>query len=556
AYLTAIFEGKYDEAYRINLEHNVFPAVLGRVCARPCEEECRHGWEGLGESVAICWSKRSAADHLSQRDPVKVRPYFETSTGKTIVVIGAGVAGLTAARELKRMGHEVKVLERYHEAGGIMVQGIPQFRLPREVVRKEIAQIEALGVEIRCNVEVGRDVTLQELLAGHDAVIIAAGTFRENILELPGAELPGILHGLTYLRRVHSGETIDLGHDVVVIGGGFTAMDCARTAWRYGADNVKVFYRRSANEMLITPGELEELEKEGIPMEFLVSPVAYIGDDQGRLQAVRFIRNQLGEPDASGRRRPEPVPGSEFEVPASAVLLATGQFPQTDWIDPQLRSHLVAPDQWPQTPSPRQVPIFHVGDFATGASSLINAIGHAKEMAVKIDAWLMGETRLHPAALIEDAESTGRIREMDFVPRQEMPALDVSQRRNQNEVELGYTRELAVEETQRCYRCHYKFEIDNTRCIYCDWCIKAKPRPECILKIRTLQHDAEGRITGWEIAEQSEDVNLIFINQNDCIRCGACVDACPVDCISLQKVSYIPQCDLHQLKAAVSGREH
>jgi formate dehydrogenase major subunit len=559
-YLSAIYEGRHEDAYRINLRDNVFPAVLGRVCARPCESECRHGWDGLGDPVAICFSKRSSSDFGGQ-DHIVMDKWFEDS-GKRIAVIGSGPSGLAAARQLALLGHAVTVHEKHSTPGGMMNQGIPVFRLPRDIIAKEIEQITALGVEIVCNSEVGKDITLAELTEQNDAVVMAAGTLRPNLLNLPGKELEGIRHGLDFLLEVNETGTTEIGEKVVVIGGGFTAMDCARTARRLGATtvqieeekedkiatgsilripkgNVGVWYRRSVDEMLVTPGELEELEHEHIPLETMVSPKAYVGEN-GKVKAIRFVRTELGEPDASGRRRPVEIEGSEFELPVDTVLLATGQFPETEWIDEALKAELVEEDGWLKSGSAfatARDKIFAAGDFATGASSLIQAIGHAKDCVRKVDEFLTGQVRLKDYAQIEDVTETGRIREMDAVPLQPMPTIGLEQRNLPNEVELGFEQETSIDETQRCYQCHYKFEIDSDKCIYCDWCVKAKPRPDCILKIKELKKDAEGRTIGWEIAEKQDDVTQVWINQEDCIRCGACVAACPVDAISIQKVS-------------------
>ncbi len=558
-YLTAIYNGEHDRAYRLNLESNVFPGVLGRVCARPCEEACRHGWEGLGESVAICHSKRAAAD-LKDSAPVELDKWYPDS-GKSVAVVGAGVAGLTVARELARCGHTVTVLEKHGKPGGMMNQGIPEFRLPRDVIEREIEQVQLLGVEITCGIDVGKDISLAELREANDAVVLAAGTLRPNMLDLPGKELTGIRHGLDFLLEVNTTGTATIGRHVIVIGGGFTAMDCARTAKRLGAatvefdgttntdvppgtvlyaprDHVAVWYRRTRNEMLTTPGELEELGHEHIDMEFLVSPVRYVGGD-GIVTGVEFVRNELGEPDASGRRRPMPVKGSEFVVEADTVLLATGQFPDGEWIDEALQDDLLDGDRWLQRNDNGSTPladIFVAGDYAEGANSLIGAIGHAKRIARTADYFLSGEVRFHDQVRVVDAGGTGRIREMDAVPLQSIPLCDVRKRDLTEAVETGYNVDLAVDETQRCYRCHYKYEIDSDKCIYCDWCIKVMPRPECILKIKELKYDDEGRIVGWEETKSTIETNLIWINQEDCIRCGACMQACPVDAISLQKV--------------------
>lgn len=304
-------------------------------------------------------------------------------------------------------------------------------------------------------------------------------------------------------------------------------------------ENIRVSYRRSRNEMLVTPGEVEELKHEGIPMEYYVSPLEYVGKE-GHVTHMRFIKTELGEPDESGRCRPVDIPGSEFDVEADTILLATGQFPQTDWIEGELRKQLVEEDEWLKSgtsPNTAVSKVFAAGDFATGASTLIEAIAHGKDCARSVDTFLMGEERLVDIAVVEDANATDRIREMDEVALNPMPMLDLAKRTLAGEVEQGFPVDSSVDETQRCYFCHYKYEIDHDKCIYCDWCIKAKPRPNCIVKIKDVEVAEDGRITGWQEARNSEETKLIWINQEDCIRCNACVDACPVDCISIQKVS-------------------
>ncbi len=502
AYLAAIAEGRFADAYRINLIDNVFPAVLGRVCSRPCESACRHGYEGLGDPVAICFSKRSAADFAEQA-PVLLEPWFGPS-GKRVAVIGAGVAGLTAARQLKLLGHAVVVFEKHDAPGGMLNQGIPEFRLPRAIIDREIGQITGLGIEIKCSTAVGEDLPPAQLTAAFDAVVIAAGTTRPNLPALPGRELPGIRHGLDFLREVNETGTAALGERVIVIGGGFTAMDCARTARRLGAQtaeyDLKVLCRRSRQRMRVTPGELEELNAEGIPLECQAAPVAYL-EKKGALSGMRFRHSGTHE---------------EFDLPADTVLLATGQFPDPAW----------AAENW-----------FSTGDYAQGATSLIDAIGHAKQVAGEVDTFLMGEKRLRKRVLVEAAKAIARTREMDRIERQPMPALPVEERDLPREVELGYSPSAATAEAQRCYQCHYKFEIDQDKCIKCDWCLKAKPHPECILMLKEIRHDADGRTVAWETADSVRDMKLVWINSDQCTRCGACIKACPVDAISLQKVS-------------------
>lgn len=515
-YLEAIARGDFSGAYRINLADNVFPAALGRVCTRPCEPACRHGGEGLGEPVAICFSKRSAADFAKQDGLVILEKLFPT-TGKRIAVIGAGASGLAAARDLARFGHAVTVLEKHTEPGGMMVQGIPPFRLPRELVKKEIQQIEGLGVEIRCSVTVGGEV--DALAKRYDAVILATGTTRINMPDLPGVHAKGVLHGLDFLRAVHTGGEAAVGRRVVVIGGGFTAVDCARTARRLGATTVTVCYRRTKEEMYITPGEVEEMAREGIDFQAQVSPEAIL-EKNGEAVCVRFIRTRPGKSDAGGRCGFEPVSGSAFELVADTVLLGTGQTADTNWLPASLPPNVIS-----------------TGDFASGARSLIDAIADGRRSARKVDALLMGRERLRDVAEIKDASGTGRQREWDSVPRQEMPARAVEERGPAVEVETGYSAEIAQTEAKRCYFCHYKFEIDNELCIYCDRCLKVKPVAGCIVKVREMIYDDAGRITGYRPSSGVKDYNLLYIDQSQCIRCGACKEVCPVECIDVQKVS-------------------
>ncbi len=546
-YLEAIYHGRFGEAYEINLRDNVFPAVLGRVCSRPCEDACRHGWEGNGEPVAICFSKRSAAD-FGTSAPVALKPDFPPS-GKRVAVIGAGVAGLTAARELALAGHGVTVFERHRTPGGMLNQGIPAFRLPREIVDREIRQVTATGVTIRCGVAIGADVTLARLSEDFDAVVLAAGTLRPNILELPGKELTGIEHGLSFLLQVNEFGRSDIGGRVIVIGGGYTAMDCARTALRLGAQ-VGVVYRRAQEDMLVLPGELEELLEEGGHLETNCAPLHFLGD-RGKVIGVRFVRTRPGQPGRAGRRAPAEIPGTELEIGADTVILATGQFPQAAWIDAALAPKLVARDGWLASGTACQTAernIFVAGDFALGATTLIQAIGHAKECASKVDAWLAGAPRRGQVVQIGAAfrskppggRTTGRTAEMNIIPIHPMPTLAVAARGLEAEVETGFAEPVAKEEASRCYLCHYKFEIVDRDCVLCDECLKVKPVEGCIVEIASLLRDEAGRVLGYTKVEKggtdSLYYNRLWIDQSQCIRCGRCEAVCPVNAITIQKV--------------------
>jgi formate dehydrogenase major subunit len=515
-YLEEIAKGNMEEAYRINLRDNIFPAVLGRTCTRPCEPACRHGWEGLGEPVAICFAKRSADDFRQRQEPVVLEKCFPAS-GKRIVIIGGGTSGLSVARELALWGHEVTVLESHHEAGGLMVQGIPEFRLPRDIVRHEIAQIAALGVDIQCSVSVDAE-KCRALQAEYDAVVIAAGTHVPHLPDLPGIEAGGVHHGLEFLKSIHQGNRPDIGNQVLVIGGGFSAVDCARMSRRLGAESVNMVYRRSEQEMYIGEHELHQFHTEGVETRFQLTPVEILQREDGRVKGVRFQRTTL-EPQADGRAVPVPIEGSDLEMPADTVLLGTGQ---------------KAAGWWQSLTG-----VFVAGDAQTGPGSLIEAIGHAKSVAREVDQHLMGTDRFETVVVATDALSTGRTRDMDAWPREPMPELSPDARDVTAEVEEGLSPDAAGTEASRCYLCHYKFEIDNELCIYCDRCLKVTPVEKCIVKVSDLIYDAQDRITGYLESTSTRDYNRLHLDQNQCIRCGACVEVCPVECITLQKVTEV-----------------
>ena len=525
-YLAAISRDDYAEAYRINLRDNVFPAVLGRVCSRPCEPPCRHGWEGLGAPVAICSSKRAAADFTNQTDPVVLPPVFPT-TGRRVAIVGAGVAGLAAARDLALWGHAVTVYERHARPGGMMIQGIPHFRLPRAVIEKEIRQVEAQGVRIVTGTEVGPSLPLSRLLADHDAVIVAAGTLKPTRPPIPGGTLQGVEHGLQFLFDVNEGARATIGRRVVIIGGGFTAIDCARTARRLGARHAGVYYRRSAREMYIMAEELDEMAEEGIPLVTHVNPIEIIGQD-GRATAVRFVRTRVEGGSDKNAQKIVPIEGSEFEVPADNVILATGQSADRSWMDAALQDAASTPK------------LFAAGDFVNGPSTLIEAIGHARRCARSVDEFLMGESRLHDAVLIETGRDQERTRKMDHIPLQHPAVAWVLRRSLHREVEKGFSPAQAAKESKRCYLCHYKYEINMDLCIYCDQCIQVKPREKCIVKVMRKRGPTPtdtGEPDPYDHRLDNDHQFEYVINQEECIRCDACLRVCPTHCIDVQKVS-------------------
>jgi formate dehydrogenase major subunit len=545
-YIEAINNGKLDEAYAINFRDNVFPGVLGRVCARPCEDACRHGRPNNGESVAICSLKRSSHDLGGS---LKVPPNVKKPSGYCVAVVGAGVAGLATARDLALDGHKVIVYEKHHRPGGMLVQGIPSFRLPRDVIELEINQVLSLGIELRCGVNIGDDESLDVLVQSHDAVVLAAGTLKGNRLNIPGDNLPGIEHGLNFLMEVNECGRQEIGSRVTVIGGGYTAMDVARTAVRLGADTT-VYYRRGQEHMVVLPGEVQELLNENGTMNYFQAPHQFSGKTS--VERVEFLKTFISI--QGGRQVLGNEEGSSVEINTDSVILATGQQADTHWVSGQIGGSIMSAQSGLSivneyhTPNPK---VFVAGDFATGATTLIDAISHGRKAASRVTQFLTGASLPIRKVKIEKkkfaADFTGgqfpRTQEMNVIPIQPVPVIDATERYDGAEVELGYDQALTDQAGKRCYLCHYKFEIDNRLCVLCDECVKVKPTEDCILPISNLSLDDNGSVIKYKELQKGESdslyYNQLWINQDKCIRCGQCEAVCPVGAITIQKVSFL-----------------
>ncbi len=398
----------YAEAARVLKEASSLAAVCGRVCPQEeqCEALCLRGKSG--EPVAIGRLERFVADWEREHpveDPAPLAP-----TGKRVAIIGAGPSGLTAAGDLARAGHKVTIYEALHEAGGVLMYGIPEFRLPKAIVRSEIDAVKRLGVDIEVNAVVGRLFTIPELLGeeGYDAVYIATGAGLPVFLNLPGENLIGVFAANEYLTRAnlmsawkypYTDTPIIKSTRVAVIGAGNTAMDAARTALRLGADHVAIVYRRSRTEMPARAEEIEHAEEEGIEFRLLTNPVEYRGNEPGRLIGLRCVRMELGEPDESGRRRPIPVAGSEHTYECDTAIVAVGTCP-----NPLIQS--TTPDLLfdkrgrvmidPETRHASVRGVFAGGDIVSGAATVIAAMGDGKRAAQSINAYLRGELDPEP----------------------------------------------------------------------------------------------------------------------------------------------------------------
>jgi len=402
AFIELITEGRFIEAAWKIKETNSLPAVCGRVCPQEdqCEKFCVRGKKG--EPVAIGRLERFVADYERSQGEVQI-PDIPPSTGKRIAVVGSGPSGLTVAGDLRKRGHEVTVFEALHKPGGVLVYGIPEFRLPKAIVEAEVDYLGKLGVKFEFNSVIGRIETIDELFAeGYNAVYIATGAGAPVFLGIPGENLGGIFSANEYLTRSNLMKgylfpeydtPMPRSRNVVVLGGGNVAMDAARTALRLGPEKVTILYRRSAAELPARAEEIHHAEEEGVIFHFLTSPTAFIGDDADMVKSVRCIRMELGEPDASGRRRPIPVEGSEFEFETDTVIVAIGNLPNP-----------LVPNATPDLPVSRRGNIladtkgrtgkkgvFAGGDIVTGAATVIEAMGAGRIAAESIHEYVMNE---------------------------------------------------------------------------------------------------------------------------------------------------------------------
>lgn len=396
-FITLVAQGKFEEAYYKITETNSLPAVCGRVCPQEsqCEQKCVRGIKG--EAVGIGRLERFVADwameHLDKK-PEKVE-----SNGKKVAIIGSGPAGLSCAGDLVKLGYDVTIFEAFHTAGGVLVYGIPEFRLPKELVQKEIDGLVAQGVKIRTNMVIGKTLTIDEIFEeGFSAVFIGSGAGLPSFMNIPGENLNGVYSANEYLTRINlmkaykedSMTPIMKSRSVAVVGGGNVAMDAARSALRLGADKVYIIYRRSEAEMPARLEEVHHAKEEGIIFKVLTNPTRILGDEKGWVKGIECITMELGEPDASGRRRPVPVAGSEHVVDVDTVIMAIGTSP-----NPLLRN--TTPDletnKWgcivaDENGKTSKEGVFAGGDAVTGAATVILAMGAGKTAAKAIDEYI------------------------------------------------------------------------------------------------------------------------------------------------------------------------
>jgi len=539
-YLALIKEGRYKEAWELIKQENPFPGVCGRVCPHPCESECNR--QELGGAIAIHTLERFLADHAaSQRLSVQASKHYDATTLRRydaeIAIIGSGPAGLSCAYHLARRGYPVTVFEALPVAGGMMRAGIPEYRLPREVLDHEIADIEALGVEIKTGMRLGDNLRMSDL-DDYDAVFIAVGLQKSDKLNIPGEDAEGVIPGLEFLKRMNLGEEVQVGPRVAVIGGGNTAMDAARSARRLGSE-VTIFYRRSRAEMPAIAEEIEEALAEGVEIRYLTAPVEMLTEN-GRVKSMRCVKMELGAPDESGRRRPMPITGSEYNIEVDTVISALGQEADFSFLEAggwraevgnwrlEVERGRIVTDEAGLT---TREGVFAGGDVATPFGTVTHAVGSGKRAALAIDKYLRGEELsgfppiaeavhavpkdIDPAVVHFEDLNLAYFEELERTEQLQKP---VEERVSGfQEVNLGFSEEEAQAEAERCFSCG--------TCNLCDTCFTFCPDVAIARLVAPPYPVPLARLNGAGYE----------VNYDYCKGCGLCAEECPRYAISIEE---------------------
>jgi len=583
-YISLIDKGQYSEAIALIKETNPLPAICGRVCVRPCESECRRNLLDEGAPVGIDYLKRFAADY-DLASPTKYVPAVKPSTGKKVAVIGAGPGGLSVAHFLQIEGHQADIFEAAPKSGGWLRYGIPEYRLPNDILDQEVKNITDLGVAISYNKKLGENLSYRELKSAYDAMVLTIGSQKGTGVGCAGDDAGNVFSGIDFLKNMEiTGQRYDFrGKTIAVVGGGNTAMDCCRTSIRCKADKVYVIYRRTEKEMPANPIEIHESKLEGVEYLFLTLPKKINKNEKDEVESVTCIKMELGEPDASGRRRPVPVDGSDFELRVDFIFAAIGQKTEVNFID-DINAYAgygeLKINKWGDIDADKAtlqtgIPsMFAAGDGVTGPATIIEAIAQAKVASTSAHQFLMG-LPIKPAKkpftskrdnfkkqLKEDYKGTFKSQ-----VREEMPTLAADARFNFSEVELGYAGEaVAHHEAQRCLECgcaafldcdlqkyaseynaqqksfegdfreyqvdfrHPYIEIDNNKCILCARCVRICREVVGANALGLINRGFHTYVAP-SMGEALQDTH--------CESCGMCISTCPTGAIS-ENVSFKP----------------
>ena len=508
-YVKEIAEGRFADATATVMETCPIPASIGRVCPHPCEKACRRRL--VEAPISIAQLKYFAAD-AARKDGSLRQPSVAKSTGKKVGIVGGGPAGLTAAYKLAQWGHAVTVYDQMPEMGGMLRYGIPEYRLPKAVLKAETDAIESLGVTFVNGFKIGRDAAFDKFRSWFDAVIVANGAWKSTSMRVKGEDLKGVWGGIDFLRAAVTGQKPEIGRRVAIVGGGNTAMDACRTAVRVGAKEVYVVYRRTRREMPAEDIEITEAEEEGVKFKFLYAPDEILGKD-GKVCGMRLQVMELGEPDERGRRKPVPVAGKFEEIALDSVIAAIGQRNDPEGFEalPQTQKGTIAADE--ATFATTLPGVFACGDTVNkGAGIAIGAIAQANEAALAVDAYLRGAEYRPAAPIVSEREVT----EKDFADREriarvKMPQRPPEERRNDfKEVNLGLSPESAMAEAKRCLECgcHDYFDC------------------KLIRYANLLKTDTKRLRGAFHPGFVEKKLVSIERNQRKCITCNQCVRVC------------------------------
>ncbi len=542
-YISSIVREDYDLAFELNREDNLFPAILGRICVHPCEEKCRRGLL-IDRPISICSLKRASADHRTHF-PDAQRAYRKMN--KKVAIIGAGPSGLSAANDLAKIGYSVTIYESLRITGGMLNVGIPPYRLPRQVVKRAIEEVRRLGVEVLTENPIGKKLDLESLRKEYDAVYIAAGAHKAEKLGIPGEDLEGVIHGVSFMQMANLGRDLDIGQKkVAVIGGGNTAMDAARSSLRLGAEEVFILYRRTKEEMPVDTRELEQVEEEGIKVHYLTQPIRVLSGDGVKASGVRCTQNRLGDPERDGRRRPIPIEGTEFDIDIDLLIPAVSQSPDISFLPEEIGLEISKWDRLavnPETFETNVHGIFAGGDFVTGPRDVIRVIADGRRAALSIHSYLSGEKIERRPAYFTLIPEVKIDPDLEKIPRQRINTVPPHERKSfDKEVELGFSREVAVKEAVRCLQCHIFTIFDRTKCILCGSCVDICPK-FCFRMTRLDEIEGDERLSkllkslygvSMEEAEERNLATAMIKDESRCIQCGLCAKRCPTGAITME----------------------
>lgn len=581
-YVNLIAQGRWEDAYRIARLPNPFASICGRICAAPCEDSCRR--KELDDPVSIRALKRFVCEKYgveSLIDISRIRDVFRPKLppkDRWVAIIGAGPAGMTAAHDLALIGYRVTVFEAQEVAGGMLRLGVPEYRLPRELIRMEINAILNLGVELKLGKRLGRDFTIQDLKDnGYTAIFLALGAHKSRDLNIEGVELDGVLRGVDFLLNANLNYRVELGQRIIVIGGGNVAIDVARTALRqerieevassiiealdvarsairFGAKEVHMVCLESRVEMPATDLEIEEAQEEGIYIHPSLGPNRIVGEN-GRVAGLETV-DCVSVFDDQGRFNPKFAPGTEKIMEADSIIMAIGQTSDLNFISDEDGIEITPRNTIkvdPDTLATTAKGVFAGGDAAFGVRNAISAIADGRKVAASIDAFLSGEKTISESVqiIVHNTHDYTQFPNFETIPRQKVPALDIDRRIGIAQVELGYTDEQAVREAQRCLKCWVNTVFEGkeelgSECILCGGCVDICPE-DCIDLVYFDQIEFNAEMLDYFTSNQDDFIlgqrmddpghygAVMIKDEQICIRCGLCAKRCPTGCITMEE---------------------